>query len=112
MPKLGRRFEVLYPAHPQENGQVEVANKVIKKLLKTRLGEKKGGWVDELPRVLWAYRTTHKTATGETPFGLAFGHEAAILAEIGVGAHRTEYFNEEQNDKQMCMSLDLLEEKR
>ena len=44
-------------AHPQANRQVEAANKVIKKLLKTRLGEKKKAWVDELPRVLWAYRT-------------------------------------------------------
>ena len=40
------------PAHPQENGQVEAANKVIKKFLKTRLGEKKLAWVDELPGVL------------------------------------------------------------
>ena len=62
--------------------------------------------------MLWAYRTTHKTSTGETPFALAFGHEAVIPAEIGVGTHRTEYFNEEQNDEQICMNLDLLEEKR
>ncbi|XP_024035481.1 uncharacterized protein LOC127899240 [Citrus sinensis] len=77
-----------------------------------KLGEKKGAWVDELPRVLWAYRTTHKTATGETPFALAFGHEAVVPAEIGVGTHRTEYFTEKQNDEQICLSLDLLEEKR
>ena len=99
-------------AHPQANGQVKAANIVINKLLKIRLGEKKGAWVDELPGVLWAYRITHKTATGETPFALAFGHEAVIPAEIGVGTHRTEYFNKEQNDEQIYMSLDLLEEKR
>ena len=109
---LGVDLKFCTPAHPQANGQVEAANKVIKKLLKTRLGEKKGAWVDELPGVLWAYRTTHKTATGETPFALAFGHEAVVPAEIGVGTHRTEYFNEEQNDEQICLNLDLLEEKR
>ncbi|XP_024039207.1 uncharacterized protein LOC112097847 [Citrus clementina] len=92
---LGVDLKFCTPAHPQANGQVEAANKVVKKLLKTRLGEKKGAWVDELPGVLWAYRTTHKTATGETPFALAFGHEAVVPAEIGVGTHRTEYFNEE-----------------
>ena len=53
-----------------------------------------------------------QTVTGETLFALAFGHEAVIPAEIGVGTHRTEYFNKEQNDEQICMSLDLLEEKR
>ncbi|KAH9802826.1 Ribonuclease H [Citrus sinensis] len=109
---LGVDLKFCTPAHPQANGQVEAANKVIKKLLKIRLGEKKGAWVDELPGVLWAYRTTHKTATGETPFALAFGHEAVVPAEIGVGTHRTEYFAEEENDEQICLSLDLLEEKR
>ena len=48
---------------------------------------------------------------GRNPFTLAFGHEAVIPAEIGVTTHRTEYFNEEQNDEQICMNLDLLEEK-
>lgn len=62
--------------------------------------------------MLWAYQTTHKTATGETPFTLVFGHEAVVPAEIGVGTYRTEYFNEEQNDEQMCINLDLLKEKR
>ena len=57
--------------------------------MKTRLGAKKGAWVDELPGVLWAYRTTHKTSTGETLFALAFGHEAVVPAEIGTTTHRT-----------------------
>lgn len=84
-------------AHPQTNRQVEAANKTIKKLLKTRLGEKKGIWVDELLGVLWPYRTTHKTAIGENPFALAFEHEAVVPVEIGMGTHRTEYFDEEKN---------------
>ena len=86
---LGVELKFCSPAHPQANGQVEAPNKVIKKLLKTRLGEKKGAWVDEHPRVLWPYQTTHKTATGETPFALAFGHEAVIPIVIGVGTHWT-----------------------
>ena len=70
-------------AYLQANGQVEAANKIIKKLLKTRLGENKGAWVDELSGVLWAYWTTHKTATGETPFTLVLSHEAVIPTELG-----------------------------
>ncbi|XP_024033455.1 uncharacterized protein LOC112095582 [Citrus clementina] len=76
------------------------------------LGAKKGAWVDELSGVLWAYRTTHKTATGETPFALAFGHEAVVPAEIGTTTHRTGHFNEQENDEQMCLNLDLLTERR
>lgn len=69
-------------AHPQANGQVEATNKTIKGMLKIKLGEKKGAWADELPGVLWAHKITYKTATGETPFALAFGHEAIIPMEI------------------------------
>ncbi|KAH9668850.1 Ribonuclease H [Citrus sinensis] len=109
---LGIELKYCSPAHPQSNGQVEAANKTIKRLLKTRLGAKKGAWVDELSGVLWAYRTTHKTATGETPFALAFGHEAVVPAEIGTTTHRTYHFNEQENDEQICLNLDLLTEKR
>ncbi len=91
---------------------METANKVIKKLLKTRLSEKKGAWVDELVRVLWAYRTSHKTATGETSFVLAFRHEAVVTSEIGTTIHQTDHFDENENNEQICLNLDLLIEKR
>ena len=71
-------------AHPQENGQVEAVNKIIKSTIKKQLEKAKGGWVDKLPLALWAYRTTHKTATGHTPFSLAYGSEAMIPVEIEV----------------------------
>ena len=69
------------PAHPQTNGQTEAVNKVIKHTLKAKLEAKKGGWADKLPEVLWAYRTTMRSSTGETPFALAFGTEAVIPVE-------------------------------
>nr|XP_025652340.1 uncharacterized protein K02A2.6-like [Arachis hypogaea] len=68
--------------HPQTNGQVESANKIIVKGLKKRLDEAKGLWADELGSVLWSYRTTPQTTTGETPFRLTYGVEAVIPVEI------------------------------
>ncbi|XP_020985456.1 uncharacterized protein LOC110274721 [Arachis duranensis] len=68
--------------HPQSNGQAEAANKVILAGLKKRLQEAKGAWAEELPQVLWAYRTTPQSATGETPFRLVYGVEAMIPIEI------------------------------
>ena len=44
-------------AHPQANGQVEAVNKTLKSSIKKRLEEVKGRWPEELPQVLWAYRT-------------------------------------------------------
>ena len=73
---------------------MEVATKTTKQLLKKRLDEKKGAWVDELPGVLWAYRTIAKTSTGETAFSLAFGHETVIPTEVGIETHRTKYYDE------------------
>ena len=47
-----------------------------------------GVWSNELLGVLWAYKTTIKTLTGKTPFKLAYGSEAVILAEVHMASHR------------------------
>ncbi|XP_072071980.1 uncharacterized protein [Arachis hypogaea] len=69
--------------HPQTNGQVEAANKVIIQGLKKRLDKRKGVWADELASVLWSYRTTPQSSTEETPFRLTYGVDAVIPVEIG-----------------------------
>jgi len=79
------------PRYPQGNRQAEAANKTILSNLKKRLSNLKGGWYDELQPVLWAYRTTPRRSTGETPFSLVYGMEAVVPAELNVpGLRRTE----------------------
>uniref|UniRef100_A0A2N9F6E6 RNase H type-1 domain-containing protein n=1 Tax=Fagus sylvatica TaxID=28930 RepID=A0A2N9F6E6_FAGSY len=46
--------------------------------LKKRLEDAKGRWVEELPNILWTFKTTPRRSTGETPFSLAYGSEAVI----------------------------------
>ena len=46
--------------------------------LKKRLDDVKGKWVDELPHILWTYRTTPRRSTGETPFLMTYGAEVVI----------------------------------
>ena len=55
---LGIKNRYSTPAYPQRNGQTEVVNKVIVTGLKKRLDDVKRKWVEELPHVLWTYRTT------------------------------------------------------
>ncbi|GAU45489.1 hypothetical protein TSUD_191080 [Trifolium subterraneum] len=99
--------------HPQTNGQAEVANRVILCGLRRRLGDAKKQWVEELPHVLWAYRTTPHSTTKETPFRLAYETEAVIPVEIGEPSRRTEApLDEEMNDETMREELDLVEEIR
>jgi hypothetical protein len=63
--------------HPQSNGAVERANGLMFSGIKKCLfDQKKGKWVDELPRVIWSHNTTVSRATGFTPFRLLFGTEA------------------------------------
>ncbi|XP_016199941.1 uncharacterized protein LOC107640950 [Arachis ipaensis] len=80
---LGIKQRFLSVEHPQTNGQVEAANKVILHGLKKRIDHKKGAWADELASVLWSYRTTQQSSTGETPFRLTYGVDAIIPVEIG-----------------------------
>ena len=76
------------PAHPQANSQAEVANRFLLKIIKTQLEGAKGVWPNELPGVLWAYRTIVRTDTGETPFKLAYRSEAVIPAKVHMANHR------------------------
>jgi len=71
-----------------------------------------GKWVDELLLALWAYRTTHKTATGHTPFSLACGSEAIIPVEIEVPSHQVIYYNPKTNKNLLLESLDMVKEKQ
>ncbi|KAL5577646.1 hypothetical protein UlMin_019345 [Ulmus minor] len=100
------------PAHPKSNGQVEAVNKTIKYTLKKKLEKSKGAWVDKLPLVLWSYRTSFRTTTGETPFSLAYGVDAVVPVELGIPTFRIENFTEEDNDVLLALASDLLEEKR
>ena len=99
-------------AHPQSNGQAEVTIRTLKAALKTKLEDHKGNWVEYLPEVLWAYRTTQKSATRETPFALAFGTEAVAPVEVGIKSPRIELASEEHNDEALRLNLELLDEKR
>ncbi|CAL8167598.1 unnamed protein product [Prunus armeniaca] len=77
-----------------------------------KLDKAKGAWAELLPQVLWAYRTSHRTSTGDTPYALAFGAEAVVPVEIGMATHRVEVFQAEANDNQMNFNLDLVDERR
>ena len=64
--------------HPQANGMAEATNKTIVGNMRRNLEDNKGAWLEELPKVLWAQRTTKKRATHESPFALVFRMEAVL----------------------------------
>ena len=78
------------------------------KIIKTRLKGAKGVWPDELPGVLWAYKTIVRTPTRETPFKLAYGNEAIILAEVHMAKHKMMKYQDKENEEQLCLNLNLI----
>ena len=80
--------------------------------LKKRLDDAKGKWVEELPHVLWTYRTTPRRSTKETPFSMTYGAEAVIPLETGFLMLRTSSFDPSNNHERLEKSLDLIKERR
>ncbi|CAL2271084.1 unnamed protein product [Prunus armeniaca] len=81
----------------------------LRDIRKNRLEGTKGKWVDELYGLLWAYQTTKRRSTGETPFFLAYETEAIIPPHITVPSISIEVGSIGQNSKQIKVNLDLLE---
>ena len=109
---LGIKNQFSSLGHPQVNGQTEVTNRTLLKIIKAKLDDAKGAWPEELPNVLWAYKTTARTLTGETPFRLTYGTKAMISVEVGVISIRREAFSEKGNDDKLRLNLDCLDEVR
>ena len=78
---------------------------------KKRLDDAKERWVEELPHVLWTYRTTPRKSTGETPFSMTYGAEAVIPLENGFLIMRTSTFTSDVNSELLKKNLDLIEER-
>nr|GEX32182.1 reverse transcriptase domain-containing protein [Tanacetum cinerariifolium] len=53
-----------------------------------------------------------KDCQGDTPFFLTYGIEAVIPTKIGMPTYRTATVDMVNNDEELCLNLDLLEERR
>ncbi|GJS48569.1 reverse transcriptase domain-containing protein [Tanacetum coccineum] len=73
--------------HPQSNGQTEVTNRAIKRILERSVGYNPKDWSEKLNNALWAFRTAYKTPTGFTPFRLVYGKACHLPVEIEHKAH-------------------------
>ena len=69
-------------------------------------------WVEELPSVLWAVRTTSTTSNKETPFFLVYGSEAMLPTELRHQSTRVQKYSDEDQEEQRNDDVNLLEEHR
>jgi len=109
---LGIRHVTSSVEHPQTNGQVEAANKVILNELKKSLGIAKGRWTEEMLEVLWAYRCTPQTSTRETPYNMVYETDAMIPVEVGEPTLRRQLTDMNLNNESLAINLDVISELR
>ncbi|GJV15832.1 reverse transcriptase domain-containing protein [Tanacetum coccineum] len=70
MLKYGVTHRLSTAYHPQTNGQVEVSNRGMKRILERTMGKNRASWSNKLDDALWAFRTAYKTPIGCTPYKL------------------------------------------
>ena len=113
--KYGVKHWVTLAYHPQSNGQVEVSNREIKKILEKTVSMTRKDWANKIDDSLWAYRTTFKTPLGMSPYRIVYGkayHLPVELEHKAYSATRMLNMNFEMAGKKRMLQLNELDELR
>ena len=103
--KLGVNLRLTIPYHPQANGMIEETNRTTSQMILKMLHEnnKQRDWVDYLPTVRFALRTSIHKSTNYEPLVLLLGRKLKIPVECH------DYGDEIQN---VLEAPDISEEKK
>nr|KYP31632.1 Transposon Ty3-I Gag-Pol polyprotein [Cajanus cajan] len=86
MQALLKKYGVVHiistPYHPQTNGQAEISNREIKRILEKIIQPNRKDWSNRLDDALWAYRTAYKAPIGMSPYRVVFGKVCHLPIEI------------------------------
>jgi transposase InsO family protein len=91
------------PYYAQANGQAEVSNQSLIKLIKRKIDGHPRHWHEVLSEALWAYHVLCHGATKTSPYHLVYGQEAVLPWEITAGSRRVEFQNN-ITAKRICCS--------
>ena len=84
--KLMSKYEIRHVMglayHSQSNGQAEISNREIKKILEKNVNSSRKDWSIKLDDAFWASRTTYKTPIGMSPYKIVFGESCHLLLNL------------------------------
>jgi hypothetical protein len=92
------------------NGQAEVSNQSLIKLIKRKIDEHSRRWHEVLSEAFWAYRISCHRATKTSPYHLEYGQEAVLQREITAGSRRIEFQNDLTAEEYVALMSNNIED--